>query len=742
MLWVLLGIGPAQAVDKVVSPDPASYQYFGAGAGAAGDVDADGFDDLLIGASGDDDNRGAAYFYRGSAGGLQIGSPTRLTATDGSPADYFGTRAIGLGDMNGDGFAEIGIGAHGHNSRRGAVYLFVGGPDGPGEAIRVSSDAGQVGDVFGFGLHGPGDVDGDGLYDLVVGGYMASVGASNTGAVHVFSGQADLNDLQETVLTASLPQAGAHLGQDVGTGGDLDGDGLDEVAAGASGAAWRGLHVIVWYGSPAGVDEGSEQIVVPEGIGDDHGFGPMVSIAGDLDGDGYDDLAGGAHYDGTRGVEAGAVYTFRGSSGGLDLESEVRLTASDGVSYDYFGNSVAIVRDVNGDGFDEVLVGAHRVEDTLGAAYLFHGSPVGATEDLQSRWVGADRSAYEYFGTVVGSAGDLDGDGLGEVFVGEHDHSLFYAGGALYLTYGVTDRDVDGVAAEQDCDDLDASVDDSLVVRHPDEDGDGFGAADTTVEVCDGTPGTFVDGDDCDDTSAVTFPGAAAAESDVACMRDVDGDGYGADEAPDGVDPGQDCDDGDPSVHPHAEEPRGDERDGDCDGEEYCYADQDGDGWSGGQAIRSLDLLCDAVGEAVIADLGDCDDTDPSVRPGATDTCGDGVDADCDGTGGPEDDEDGDGLTWSQEDRLATSDCDLDSDDDGLDDDVEYDGGTDPTNPDTDGDGLLDGEDPDPFTAAVAEPRCGCGPSVGAAWPSVFLLCLAVFARVRDRGAVVPAPTR
>ncbi|MCD4749776.1 MAG: hypothetical protein K8R59_10430 [Thermoanaerobaculales bacterium] len=207
----------------------------------------------------------------------------------------------------------------------------------------------------------------------------------------------------------------------------------------------------------------------------------------------------------------------------------------------------------------------------------------------------------------------------------------------------------------------------------------------------------------------VAFAGAADAEGPrgsssvrivVYCYVDVDDDGFGDENdpgyesdagCPSGeVDNNDDCDDDDDAIHPYATETWYDGIDQDCDG--WNDYDQDKDTY--------VDESYNAFVGGTSPFEGDCDDIDPNINPGATDTCGDGVDSDCDGVGGPSGDEDGDGCSWEQENVAGSSDCDLDSDDDDLDDNVEMEGNcvfdageTDPDDADSDNDGAIDGHE-------------------------------------------------
>ena len=278
-------------------------------------------------------------------------------------------------------------------------------------------------------------------------------------------------------------------------------------------------------------------------------------------------------------------------------------------------------------------------------------------------------------------------------------------------TVGVDD-DCDGTADEPDA--IDATT------WYLDGDRDGYGIPGSTTSACTVPTGYAATADDCDDDEVDTHPNAPelcdSADNDcdtvidegaltVTWYADTDADGYG-DPASTAescaplsgyVSNPDDCDDGTAAVSPVADE-QCDGVDNDCDtavDEDAVDAlvwhpDTDGDLYGD----PDTDVLACAAPAGAVADGTDCDDDDDAVHPGASDTCGDGVDSDCDGVGGDVGDEDGDGYAWWEEFTAGTSDCDVDSDDDGIDDGDEWgvdhdeDGTVDALDSDDDGDGI------------------------------------------------------
>lgn len=677
----------------------------GAAVDRAGDVNGDGHDDLLVGAPGLE----LARLYLGGIDGLDAAAIELVSPAGG---DRFGASVAGLGDVDGDGYDDVVVGAPWDDDqglRAGAAWLYLGGPSGPDPSSpqRIEASRGDAGDLFGSDVSSAGDVDGDGLADLVVGAPGDHSRCTACGLAYVFRGDADgLDPDSEQAIPEVVHAVYERCCEAVAGVGDVDGDGYDDVLLGATSGSnswWIGETYLI-PGSRTGMDPSGEVVFASPKVEIDDHFGASLAPAGDVNGDGYADVIVGA----PGSLLPGYAAVYLGDPLGLLPGSEVRLTRSSRDPSELgYGEAVAGAGDLNADGYDDVAVGApsYGYPDLGGEVDVYPGSASGLASIPALTLSGA--IAGDALGQALCLAGDYDSDGFYELVVGRPGFDGIAPGGGRVEVYGCLKQS-----------------------WYADVDGDGHGDADSVLVSCIQPDGYVAEAGDCDDLQPATHPGAAEVLADGAdqdcdgtevCLSDADDDGYtegytvlstdtDCDDPGEGRsdEPAGDCDPTDAEVHPGAEEIPGDGVDQDCDGAESCLADEDGDGHASGQ-IHSVDFDCDDAGEVeASAPADDCDDTDPTVHPGAEDACGDGVDSDCDGTGGPEDDEDGDGLSWTQEDEL----------------------GTDPCLADTDGDGLLDGEDEHPLRAWGC---CTTGPS-GPVGLLVLLLPMLLGRRRRTRG--------
>jgi hypothetical protein len=397
---------------------------------AAGDVNGDGYGDVIVGAPGYGGGYGPgkAYLFPGSSGGLST-TPVWSDTGELTP-DRFGYSVASAGDVNGDGYDDVIVGALFGAYDRGKAFVYYGSASGL-EANPTWDAAGEaVFDQFGYSVASAGDVNGDGYGDVIVG--ARDGGSSNEGIAYVdHSGISELSAVADWTFNGENPYD--ELGHSVGTAGDVDGDGYDDIIVGAPGYDDDGHNrsgaAYVFHGSATGLELTPAWSAMGQEA--EARLGTSVSTAGDVNDDGYADVIVGApaSYVDDR---PGMAYAYTGSASGLALVAG--WTGQGENVADRYGWSVAGAGDVNRDGHDDVVVGAWADAVETGAAYYYAGASTGLSSDPE--WSDVGETAGDCFGKVVAGAGDVNRDGCADILVGAYEWSGGLGPGKAYAYHG------------------------------------------------------------------------------------------------------------------------------------------------------------------------------------------------------------------------------------------------------------------------------------------------------------------
>ncbi|RKY99771.1 MAG: hypothetical protein DRQ13_01685 [Ignavibacteriae bacterium] len=515
----------------VIMTGEATGDNFGVSVSATGDVNGDGYSDIIVGATlsdagGNDAGRSYIYF-----GGTSMDDIADVTMTGDAADDQFGISVSDAGDVNGDGYSDVIVGANLNDAGgnwAGRSYIYFGGAsmDNVADVIMTGEASG---DFFGVSVSTAGDVNGDGYSDIIVGANGNNAGGADAGKSYIYFGGVSMDNIADVTMTGVA--ASDNFGKSVSTAGDVNGDGYSDVIVGAyyndAGGNWAGRSYIYFGG--ISMDNIADVQMTGEAAIDF--FGISVSIAGDVNGDGYSDVIVGAFGNDAGGSDAGRAFLYLNSLTGPDIPDEFFTGES---ASDFFGISVSTAGDVNGDGYSDVIVGA-PYNDAGGAeagrAYIYFG---GASMDNAADITMTGETAGDRFGYSVSTAGDVNGDGYSDIIIGAYKSD---AGGTdagrAYIYFGGTSMDNTAdviMTGEAAGDQLGYSVSTAGDVN-----GDGYSDIIVSANVNDaggsnaGRVYIYFGGTSMDNIADVIMTGEAAGDllgSSVSTAGDVNGDGY------------------------------------------------------------------------------------------------------------------------------------------------------------------------------------------------------------------------
>jgi hypothetical protein len=476
---------------------------FGAAVALDADVNGDGYADALVGSPGFDGagaNVGRVYLYLGGPQGLATRAAMTWTGTQAGGS--FGATVAFVGDVNGDGYEEVAVGADGFDAGgladRGAVFLYLGSAQGPGSRPIVRLLGPKRREHFGGALAAAGDVNGDGYADLLVGRNWQG----DAGGVHLFLGGANGPSASPD---RTWPQAQRWEGHVVAGLGDLNGDGLSDVAIGSGRRNHHTPRLEIYLGRPTGPRANPDQTLFSyDGAG--------VTSA-DVDQDGLADLIT---------ARRDRIELRYGSAGGLPVQADQSVPLPEGQDDVW----LSALGDMTGDGLPDIIASLDGR-----SARLFRTDGTGLDPQWRRVWNNIAITNMTP-GHMPVTMGDANGDGLADALLGLDDgHSAVFDEPVVSHARGATlllEGEVGGPPAPEPgfSSDIDAY---EVLYADLDQDGDVdmLRPERSALQWTPATPAGFDDSQTVQLTPAPgwTWPGSYRRHERVACLTDFTGDG-------------------------------------------------------------------------------------------------------------------------------------------------------------------------------------------------------------------------
>jgi pectate lyase len=408
----------ANAANLTLSPPSSSQGNFGWGINIDGDINRDGYADLLIGGGTSDNARGRVCLYYG---GTDMRVDPNTIFEGESEDDYFNRPA--LGDVNGDGYDDVIIGARGYNNNDGRVYIFFGGIDMDKEAdVILDGEQGKAA-TFSCNCLSAGDVDNDGYADVLVGSYRYD---HSRGRAYLYYGGDPMDSSVDVIFEGE--RADDVFGRNARIGQDIDGDGHRDILIGARTApeGTRNGRAYLFYGGDRNqMDAVCDMIFTPP-IGRPREFGSSLDIY-DIDNDGHADVVIGAR------LGRGAVFIYWGDRRSrMDAVADVIMLGEDGAQSS-LGRDKLFCADFNKDGYGDIAVGAYNWprQTRIGRTYVYYGGTKTSIK-TQPEIVFTGETEGSWFGHDIGG-GDFNNDGYTDLVAGAWGYNnegrayVFYA---------------------------------------------------------------------------------------------------------------------------------------------------------------------------------------------------------------------------------------------------------------------------------------------------------------------------
>jgi ankyrin repeat protein len=386
---------------------------------ACGDVDGDGYDDILIGAPYYNNKRGRVYLFYG---GPDMDTTADLILEGQNEGDLFGD-GIACGDIDNDGREDIVIGARGYSERRGRAYLYWGGDrnsmDANPDKIFIGDEAKDA--QFGAGRPAVCDIDKDGYGDIILGAYISN---DRTGRAYLYYGST--KELMDTSADLIFNGENQHdlFGYAISCG-DVNHDGYGDIVIGTFDN--QGRAYLYYGGSKSNMDVKADVVFKSQSEGNDC-FGLGI-VCVDQNRDGYDDVVIGA-----RGYNynQGRAYLFYGSSKrSMDADPDMILDGEvKGSSY----GVQEVCGDIDGDKVNDLVIAANGSGQRVGRVYVYWGKDLSAPDPKPGR-IFTGENPNDYFGYGL-ACGDVNNDGFDDLVVGAHAYKAGARQGRVYLYYG------------------------------------------------------------------------------------------------------------------------------------------------------------------------------------------------------------------------------------------------------------------------------------------------------------------